>query len=65
MCYLCMLHNPYAVSTDSSSPRYKRQRLMEIKQMMRAIEGDKSCKFGRESLEVLKDEQYRLSRELL
>lgn len=65
MCYTCMLNNPFAASDDSTSPKRKRQRLLEIKQIFLTMEGNAPCAYGAEALAALKDEQYRLSRELL
>lgn len=64
MCYLCMLYNPFGISDDKSTPRYKRQRIIEIKQMISAIEDKKLCNVGNGAYEALREEQYRLSREL-
>jgi len=59
-----MLYNPFAIADDRSTSRYKRQRILEIKQMMSAIENKGLCNVGNGAYEALKEEQYRLSREL-
>ena len=59
-----MLYNPFAIADDRSTSRYKRQRILDIKQMMSAIENKGLCNVGNGAYEALKEEQYRLSREL-
>ena len=64
MCYLCMSYNPSAVFNDRSTPSYKRTRAIELKQLIRLAEEITVCGSGDEALSLLKEEQYRLSREL-
>jgi len=68
MCYLCFKDNPFSVVDDSSSMQYKRMRMKEIKRLLRNAEEDfkthGGCDNGDEITDRLKEEQYRISRDL-
>ena len=64
MCYLCLLQDdPFSFKSPSTSER-KRQRLMEIKNLLKAAENVNTCDVADIEVKKLKEEQYVLSREM-
>ena len=63
MCFLCLKDDPFAVKPLTDIQR-KRQRAAEIKKLLREAEGYNVCDIGDATVNRLKEEQYRLSREL-
>jgi hypothetical protein len=65
MCYMCLKNDPFDVSDASSSPQFKRRRIIELKRLIQEFEDfENKCIDTVEAIEALKEEQYRLSREL-
>lgn len=66
MCFLCMKDNPFA-NRGVSTLVAKRERALEIKQLIREAEEsghDKMCHIGDATVELLKQEQYELAKDL-
>lgn len=65
MCYLCFASNPFDISdrhfTDLAK---KKKRASEIKLILHALQTMDVCNGGKDEVEKLKEEQYKLSREL-
>lgn len=72
MCYLCLNDNPFAIIDPATrSLQSKKERAAEIKNLLKMLEEHfnepgliVSCKDGLEEIKKLKEEQYRLSREI-
>jgi len=64
MCFMCLRDNPFSSVDETSSVRRKRARMLEIKKVLSDVEKHASCDIGEETISKLRDEQYRLSREL-
>ena len=65
MCYMCLKNNPFDASDNSSTPQYKRTRALELKRLIKEFEDfENKCVNTVEAIEALKEEQYRLSRDL-
>jgi hypothetical protein len=66
MCYLCLQDNPFAIPEDHSqlSLQKKKARAALVKELLKDLESYKPCEDGIKEVEALKEEQYRLSREL-
>ena len=65
MCYLCLKNNPFDIkdlSKDSSQT--KRQRAKTIKEIFKTYDLGSVCGEGQVEVDKLKEEQYKLSREL-
>ena len=58
------MYNPFEASDDSSSPQYKKKRAVAIKTLLKEAGDVPPCDIGERAIELLKQEQYRLSREL-
>lgn len=63
MCYLCMINHTLK-NTPKSRSKILRERMLEIKQILREVEDYPKCDYGEETIKSLKEEQYKLSREL-
>lgn len=63
MCYMCLKDDPFAVKPLTTVQR-KRQRMIEIKHMLKEVEDRFLCGIGDATVERLKEEQYKLSREM-
>ena len=63
MCYLCLKDDPFAVKPLTTIHR-KRQRAVEIKQLLKEAEEHPTCHVGDATVEKLREEQYRLSRDM-
>jgi hypothetical protein len=64
VCYLCLRDNPFDVTNDFSNSKTKRLRMMKIKELLNDLEKDSTCDEGEARIIRLKEEQYRLGREL-
>ncbi len=64
MCYLCQNSSPFSSVNRASSISRKRDRMLEIKRVLKEAEDKGACPFGDTVVEALKREQYRLSQEL-
>ena len=64
MCYMCFRYNPFAASDDSSTTEYKRKRAIDVKALLKEADDVAACDTGERAIELLRQEQYRLSREL-
>ena len=64
MCTLCLKDDVFGAPHDSSSLRYKRERALEIKQLLKEAEDDTLCYIGDVTVERLKEEQYKISRDM-
>lgn len=63
MCYLCLQDNPFAIPKDHSTVD-KKARAALIKELLKELEAYKPCIDGEKEIAELKEEQYRLSREI-
>lgn len=63
MCYLCIKNHTLKMVKVSESKK-KRERILEIKQLLKEIEEYPRCDYGEETIKSLKEEQYKLSRDL-
>jgi hypothetical protein len=63
MCYLCLKDDPFATKPLTDIHR-KRQRAMEIKVLLKEAEEHRLCDIGDVTVERLKEEQYKLSRDM-
>jgi hypothetical protein len=63
MCYLCLKDDPFAVKPMTTIYR-KRQRAVEIKVLLREAEQHSLCHIGDATVDKLKEEQYKIAREL-
>jgi len=62
---MCLKNNPFDASDNSSTPQYKRTRALELKRLIKEFEDfENKCVNTVEAIEALKEEQYRLSRDL-
>jgi len=66
MCYLCLQDNPFAIPEDYSdfSTQKKLARAALVKELLKEFESIKTCEDGDKEIEALKEEQYKLSREI-
>lgn len=66
MCYLCLQDNPFAIPEDYSnlSAKKKLARAALVKELLKELETYNACEDGEKEVEKLKEEQYRLSREI-
>lgn len=64
MCYLCLKDNPFSTPEDMSDIVRKRTRALEIKRMLREADEYNLCYIGDATVERLKEEQYKIAREL-
>jgi hypothetical protein len=66
MCYLCLQDNPFAIHNNHSNLtiKNKKARAALIKEMLKNVEDYRACVDGEKEIEELKEEQYKLSREL-
>lgn len=63
MCYLCLRDNPFS-SAELDSLDKKKQRLKEIKQILKDAEQPGKCGAGEIIVDTLRQEQYELAKEL-
>lgn len=66
MCYLCLQENPFAIPQDHTglSTRKKMERAALIKELLQELEDFEACDDGSKEIAELKEEQYKLSREI-
>jgi len=66
MCYLCLQENPFAIPEDHSklSLQKKKARAALVKELLKDLESYKPCEDGEKEVEALKEEQYKLSRDI-
>jgi hypothetical protein len=65
MCYLCLQDNPFAIidpATRNASD--KKERAAEIKLLLKDLESYSACEDGAKKIDKLKEEQYKLSRDI-
>lgn len=63
MCYLCLKDDPFAVKPLTTIHRV-RQRAAEIKQLLKEAEEHDTCHIGDATVAKLREEQFKLSRDL-
>lgn len=63
MCYLCLKDDPFAVKPLTNIHRV-RQRAAEIKVLLKEAEEHDTCNIGDATVTRLKEEQFKLSRDL-
>lgn len=63
MCYMCLKDDPFNVPELNNLDR-ARARALEIKAILKDVEGERTCNIGDATIERLKEEQRRLSRML-
>src|SRR5262245_51010222 len=63
MCYMCLKDDPFNV-TELSDLDVARARALEIKAILKDVEGERMCDIGDKTVERLREEQRRLSRML-
>lgn len=65
MCYLCLMENPFAIKDLSKeNTNIKKARAKLIKEFLIAYEADPVCDDGQIEIDKLKEQQYKLSREI-
>ena len=66
MCYLCLQENPFAIPHDHTglSTQKKMARAAIIKELLQELEDYEACEDGVKEIAELKEEQYKLSREI-
>jgi len=65
MCYLCLQENPFAIQDHSQmTSQKKKERAAIIKELLEDLEDFAACEDGEKEIAELKEEQYRLSREI-
>ena len=65
MCYLCLQENPFAIQDHSGMPTQKKMaRAALIKELLQELEDYEPCDDGSKEIAKLKEEQYKLSREI-
>lgn len=66
MCYLCLQQNPFAIPQDHTgySIKKKMERAALIKELLQELEDFEACEDGDKEITELKEEQYKLSREI-
>jgi hypothetical protein len=63
MCYLCLQNNPFAIPKDHANID-KLARAALIKELLQELEDYEPCEDGIKEIAELKEEQYKLSREI-
>ncbi len=63
MCYLCLQENPFAIPKDYTNID-KKSRAALIKEFLQNLEDFEACEDGTKEIAGLKEEQYKLSREI-
>lgn len=64
MCYLCTKDNPFQPVNGASTIRRKRERALEIKELLQEAGEKGTCDYGEVVVQALRSEQYKLSREM-
>ena len=65
MCYLCLQDNPFAIPNPSTlNLQKKKTRAALVKELLKEYESYNACEDGVKEIEKLKEEQYRLSRDI-
>jgi len=65
MCYLCIQGNPFGIEDLSNKKlEIKKERAKLIKELLEFYAQEKLCEDGEEEIEKLKEEQYKLSRDI-
>jgi len=66
MCYLCLQDNPFAIPEDHGklTIQNKKARAALIKEVLKELEAYKACEDGVREIDKLKEEQYKLSRDI-
>jgi len=64
MCFLCLKDDIFNTAHKTSTQQYKRLRALEIKQLLKEADDDSLCYIGDETVARLKQEQYKISREM-
>jgi hypothetical protein len=65
MCYLCLQDDPFAIPDPSTlSAKKKLARAALVKEFLKDLETYKPCEDGLKEVEKLREEQYRLSRDI-
>lgn len=64
MCYLCLKDDPFEITEPTKLTRVKKRvRAVQIKKLLKDLETMDVCNSGKEEVNKLKEEQYKLSRE--
>lgn len=63
MCYLC-LSDQFIVEAPKNKIKRNKERALEIKKLLKVAEESLACNDGNKLIESLKEEQYKLSREI-
>ncbi len=63
MCYLC-LSDQFIIEVPTNKTKRNKERALEIKKLLKAAEESLACNDGNKIIESLKEEQYKLSREI-
>lgn len=64
MCYLCVIENPFEVKPPPSNLEQKMARAKKIKESLKSSSNTQKCSVGEQLEDILRQEQYELSREL-
>ena len=63
MCYLC-LEDFFSLEMPKTKEKKAKERALEIKQLLKSAEETGVCNEGDKIVDLLKEEQYKLSREM-
>jgi hypothetical protein len=63
MCYLC-LADQFRLEAPKSKLEKSKERALEIKRLLKIAEESSVCGEGNKVIGILKEEQYKLSREM-
>jgi hypothetical protein len=63
MCYLC-LEDMFRLEMPKSKTETAKEKALEIKRLLKIAEDEEVCGMGSKVVEILKEEQYKLSREM-
>jgi hypothetical protein len=63
MCYLC-LRDTFQLEMPRTNVVKAKERALELKKILKLVEDEYVCEEGDKVVEILKEEQYKLSRDM-
>lgn len=63
MCYLC-LRDTFQLEMPRTNVIKAKERALELKKILKLVEDEYVCEEGDKVVEILKEEQYKLSRDM-
>jgi hypothetical protein len=63
MCYLC-LRDTFQLEMPRTNVVKAKERALELKKILKLVEDEYVCEEGNKVVEILKEEQYKLSRDM-